>query len=960
MAQTPEDWPVLADLRSPTPSPPSSPHKDEGIGSVENVRKEAKDDDVEADDIEILYMGGIRNHYADPQPQPPPLTSNLQRHPSDRQINNTSAIPYSHPNHPRISQGIDSARSSIEVDSSAVNFSPQPVTGTPASAASSRTSIEPSRTQTENTFHQPPSSQHKGKVIRKPFAASHLPRNLIARPAPNSAPHLASPSLVDRGHVYGSSHNSRTNYGVEVAQGYHSQLNSRILPNHGPKFIDQVSNLYRPLPSFPVNQQVGPPVIPSLYHQQKPSFQRSQLPAPPPNHHHHRTVKIPPVVPGSPASLWTKTPTLRDLLQSDTYQCLTPEQRKKVIDLTSDKFWYQPVAPPLQHQVQSLYHSAESREAPQCPATFFPKLPHGNDLASLDLLSQILLKLHTTNTTIPGEQRLPIPNGVAQHSGFPKDFNQQNLRSQVQGNQIQVSFGNSNLNRQVDSTNTINSTFHETFSQAARMPPLIDQGSFPTEQPANNAVDSLKIHGKQTCMVSRPSVGAPGSVGPSNFRKDPGCHQRPNDTSMMVQQDPSGPPALDQFKQKGYGTNQSHSHPSLGPKFVPNMSSQPRPSPAQQPSSLSHVSAIASNPALSWGNSHLDRMVNSSSPNTLQPSVSGHSDRRLSSSPFTISNDGVALVASSENPSRLAVVLSPDRTFSTSTPSKLQHMPRDPPLQYASPRGLFTSLKARVEIPASTPERLALKSYIPQPHPSAKKRGRPFASLEAAEVAMAKAVRKVARENGHYVDEKKKKPGRPAKSSKHIEIPVPEPKYAVFFCEWKGCPAELHNAQTLRLHLHVVHGKKDPITKKITCQWKDCIKINHTEDVVTGDINETREDFVFGSKEEWKKHLEDSHLLRVLWYQGDGPKVQHHSKFLPFGRLPPRLLTQARCQSRQKKPARNRSMALRCKRETGYPLRWRYPKGRLWQPQGDERQALQEEEGGHVNCLRFDRGSKCV
>lgn len=73
-----------------------------------------------------------------------------------------------------------------------------------------------------------------------------------------------------------------------------------------------------------------------------------------------------------------------------------------------------------------------------------------------------------------------------------------------------------------------------------------------------------------------------------------------------------------------------------------------------------------------------------------------------------------------------------------------------------------------------------------------------------------------------------------------------KPRFYVFMCEWKGCNAELHNMDTLRRHLQVVHGGGKQ------CFWRKC----------TG--HETHKNL--------RVHLEEKHLVPLSWHVGDGPQ----------------------------------------------------------------------------------------
>lgn len=99
-----------------------------------------------------------------------------------------------------------------------------------------------------------------------------------------------------------------------------------------------------------------------------------------------------------------------------------------------------------------------------------------------------------------------------------------------------------------------------------------------------------------------------------------------------------------------------------------------------------------------------------------------------------------------------------------------------------------------------------------------------------------------------------KRRGRPPKKPS----PPPEAVYRglkaeflAYLCEWSGCKAELHNLDTLRKHVYLVHGKGEK------CLWGAC---------TARDI--PRE---FLKREDFEAHMEEEHLVPMGWHVGDGP-----------------------------------------------------------------------------------------
>ncbi|PVH87643.1 hypothetical protein DL98DRAFT_363666, partial [Cadophora sp. DSE1049] len=155
-------------------------------------------------------------------------------------------------------------------------------------------------------------------------------------------------------------------------------------------------------------------------------------------------------------------------------------------------------------------------------------------------------------------------------------------------------------------------------------------------------------------------------------------------------------------------------------------------------------------------------------------------------------------------------------------------------------------------------------SNKPRVEPTPKKRGRPFKTVESELKAKARAS-----SSGTSTPAYKKK-GRPFKIRHQPFIPQPEPIFNPFLCEWKDCQAELQNLETLRLHIHVVHKKRED--GKVPCLWAKC----GAKKIIEGEDGEKKglDDHPrFASRQEWKDHLEVKHLVPFSWYMGDGPKA---------------------------------------------------------------------------------------
>ena len=173
------------------------------------------------------------------------------------------------------------------------------------------------------------------------------------------------------------------------------------------------------------------------------------------------------------------------------------------------------------------------------------------------------------------------------------------------------------------------------------------------------------------------------------------------------------------------------------------------------------------------------------------------------------------------------------------------------------PKGLTST---RLESPGVTPKKRGRPFKIPRTSPSTepirKKRGRPFKNSDSAGVSTSP-------------DRHPKKRGRPFKIPRP-ERPPPEPRFIPFLCEWKDCPAELHNLETLRTHIFNVHSKKLS-SGALTCLWRKCGEINGAIDM-SSSPNIVEKPFEFETMEQWQNHINKAHLVPFSWHMGDGPR----------------------------------------------------------------------------------------
>ncbi|KAI8634216.1 hypothetical protein F5Y19DRAFT_203944 [Xylariaceae sp. FL1651] len=111
-----------------------------------------------------------------------------------------------------------------------------------------------------------------------------------------------------------------------------------------------------------------------------------------------------------------------------------------------------------------------------------------------------------------------------------------------------------------------------------------------------------------------------------------------------------------------------------------------------------------------------------------------------------------------------------------------------------------------------------------------------------------------------------KRRGRPPRA---LEASVRErylrskPDYTPYKCEWtlpkqpgqqkpSVCPAELHNMETLRRHVSIIHGDAD----SLVCRYSRC--------------SERTLPLRFATVREFKDHMEKKHFAWYLWHMGEG------------------------------------------------------------------------------------------
>ncbi|KAL8872884.1 MAG: hypothetical protein Q9174_001567 [Haloplaca sp. 1 TL-2023] len=120
-----------------------------------------------------------------------------------------------------------------------------------------------------------------------------------------------------------------------------------------------------------------------------------------------------------------------------------------------------------------------------------------------------------------------------------------------------------------------------------------------------------------------------------------------------------------------------------------------------------------------------------------------------------------------------------------------------------------------------------------------------------------------------------RRPGRPRKNAGSPKSSQQmSPIFRVYKCKWKGCPAELHNLETLKKHVLKHSAQYDD--GSLPCLWKGCgqkLEVNEEE----SDDEETQQPLEFGTKEIWAKHMERRHIIDDAWRLGDGPNNRSDS-----------------------------------------------------------------------------------
>ncbi|KAJ8108277.1 hypothetical protein OPT61_g8283 [Boeremia exigua] len=94
--------------------------------------------------------------------------------------------------------------------------------------------------------------------------------------------------------------------------------------------------------------------------------------------------------------------------------------------------------------------------------------------------------------------------------------------------------------------------------------------------------------------------------------------------------------------------------------------------------------------------------------------------------------------------------------------------------------------------------------------------------------------------------------------------------YQSFKCKWQHCNAELHNFETLKMHVFKVH-QKETLQQTFVCLWDDCSEETTTVDPASNMSLEQRTPHTFTEASAWRDHIRQHHFDPLVWERGDGP-----------------------------------------------------------------------------------------
>ncbi|KAB5582464.1 hypothetical protein GE09DRAFT_268651 [Coniochaeta sp. 2T2.1] len=210
---------------------------------------------------------------------------------------------------------------------------------------------------------------------------------------------------------------------------------------------------------------------------------------------------------------------------------------------------------------------------------------------------------------------------------------------------------------------------------------------------------------------------------------------------------------------------------------------------------------------------------------------------------------------------------------SSATPKPRGRPPGRPPgstnkTNTSTPRAKpSSSTTPRTVIPTTTTTQPTTQT--PTTQPTVKRRGRPvgwrpgMGSYAALTTDGTPAPPKSSTKDKGPPKKRGRPAGRPGVKPTRAIWEKLNPTYFPFICEWAGCPAELQNINTLRQHVRVIHGHEG---EEVGCRWGKC-----NAQVKTLQL-ETTNGRMFDSEKEFLRHMEERHLVPLVWHVGDGPR----------------------------------------------------------------------------------------
>ncbi|KAI1179776.1 hypothetical protein F4777DRAFT_531955 [Nemania sp. FL0916] len=229
-----------------------------------------------------------------------------------------------------------------------------------------------------------------------------------------------------------------------------------------------------------------------------------------------------------------------------------------------------------------------------------------------------------------------------------------------------------------------------------------------------------------------------------------------------------------------------------------------------------------------------------------------------------------------QSPSKMQIAVhirsSPATSFTATSNTRTN---KDPPSALPSRLGRTRGRTSAVDTPNILPTSdplasLARSSETPSTSTERRKRGRPKGWKPGMSSSAGPKPKQPKREKAQGKDQGQnqglRKRGRPTRSkppSARERYLQSTPDYTPYKCEWATsndsrekepliCPAELHNLDTLRKHVLLVHGRMDPLE----CQFASCKGCDFPPK--------------FKTKDEFMEHMEKKHFAAYLWRLGEG------------------------------------------------------------------------------------------